>query len=140
MTCGMAIQESQGALAISGLVKKLSVSLKMRRLLALDGVLSPQGSRELPERPRQPNPVRPHRRSATKQRSELDAEAGRRVDRLRNLVAARQAAIHVRNHDAGVEVEPLDRPIVDQRGNEVGLAGAFAVTNGGKVELFPPAG
>ena len=38
------------------------------------------------------------RNRATKQPSELDANAGGRVDRLSHLVAVRQAAIHVRDH------------------------------------------
>jgi hypothetical protein len=72
-------------------------------------------------------------------RSELDAQARGRVDRLGHLVAVRKAAIDVRDHHAGVEVDALDRPTIDQERNEVGLAGALAAVeacNGETVSVW----
>src|SRR5208337_968609 len=62
--------------------------------------------------------------------SELDANAGRRVDRLEYLVAVGEAAIDVRDHHAGIEVDALDWPIIEHGGNEVRLAGALAAALG----------
>ncbi len=61
--------------------------------------------------------------------SKLDAQSGRRVDGLDLLVALREAGIHIRHHHARIEIDALDRPIINQEGNEVRLAGAFAAAD-----------
>ena len=60
--------------------------------------------------------------------------AGGRVDRLGRIVAVRQTGIDVGDHDAGVEVDALDRPPVDQEGDEVRRAGALAAAEPGDRE------
>src|SRR6185437_940260 len=51
--------------------------------------------------------------------SELDAQARGRSDVLGRLVAVGETGVDVRNHNAGVKVDPLDRPIVHHKGNGV---------------------
>src|ERR1700677_3704656 len=57
--------------------------------------------------------------------SELDTQACCRGDVLGRLEAVREPAIDVRNHYTRVEVNPLDRPPVDQGGEGVLRASAF---------------
>ena len=70
-------------------------------------------------------------------RSELDAQARCWGDVLGRQEAVREAAIDVREHHAGVEVDALDRPIIDHSGNGVLRAGASAVVDADNVENIP---
>src|SRR5208283_3205335 len=59
--------------------------------------------------------------------SELDAHAGCRRDVLGRRKAVGETAVNVGDHQASVEVDPLERPIVDERRKEVFRAGAGPV-------------
>ena len=48
-------------------------------------------------------------------RSELDAHAGGRVDRLGLPEAVRQTGVNIRFHHAGVDIDALDGPPIDQK-------------------------
>src|SRR5271165_5620009 len=61
--------------------------------------------------------------------SELDAHAGCRRDVLGRRKAVGETAVNVGDHQARVEVDALDRPIVDERGEEVFRAGAAAAVD-----------
>src|SRR6516164_726841 len=72
---------------------------------------------------------------ARKQPSELDSQAGGRGDVLLCLEAAGEPAIDVRNHHAGVEINPLNRAIVDQDGKGVFRARASVAVDAANSEL-----
>ena len=69
--------------------------------------------------------------------SELDTQACGWRDVLLRLEAAGKAAIDVRNHQASVEIDALDRAIVDQDGNGVLRAGAFIAAAAREAEFTP---
>src|SRR5271166_5210908 len=56
--------------------------------------------------------------------SELDAQAHRRIDVLGLQESAREAAIDVRQRNAGVQIDALDRPIVDHERERIESSGA----------------
>src|SRR5271170_6816252 len=104
--------------------------------------MRPQSHFQTPSRPT----VRRRARSApaarselgpAAQNSELDAQASGRADVLGRLIPVREAAIHVRDLDAGIEVDALDWAIVNQEGNEVGRARARATVDARNNQTVP---
>ncbi len=57
-------------------------------------------------------------------RLELDSHANGRVDVLRRQIAVGDAAVDVGQRDAGIEVDPFERSVVDQEGQRIVGAGA----------------